>query len=204
MKVNTFNDERVRAVEKKFLWVEVDVDEQKELAGRFQVFGVPHTIVLDSTGKLLAARGGYIPADAFIEFLDAALTGPAPQVDDLNDLLVSMQEMPPGGELDQTVTELVERLARPERSERQRILAALLERGPDVWSRLWEQTGDERLAVRAAAAVALNHSTKANLPFHPFAAAGVRDDQRSAWNTWIDAHRPEPPTPTTVPAEPNE
>ena len=44
---------------------------------------------------------------------------------------------------------------------------------------------DDRLAVRAAAAGALKHASKAELPFHPFADSPIRQQQIAGWQKWL-------------------
>jgi hypothetical protein len=50
--------------------------------------------------------------------------------------------------------------------------------------------GDQRLAVRAAAAAALKETSEADLPFNPFAPASQRELERAAWQAWLAERSP--------------
>lgn len=188
MESDTFADPKLDGLAEQFVWVKVDVDEQQEIAARFQVHAVPQTIVLDEKGRILGSKGGYLSTDKLIAFLDESLKNPHPE-ELLPDLLARLEQPATDEERRDVVTQVVESLARPEREQREELLASLQQQGETVWPALFELTADERLAIRAAAAGALKHVTAAELPFHPFADASQREQQRAAWQKWLDEHR---------------
>lgn len=63
----------VRQVLEEFIPVRVDVDQERELANRFQVFGTPSFAILDSSGRLLNRCEGYQPVEIFLGFLKQAV-----------------------------------------------------------------------------------------------------------------------------------
>lgn len=85
---------------------------------------------------------------------------------------------------------LIGQLAKPDRLSRDEILAALRKKGAAVWPLILADMADERLAVRGAAAGALKHVTKADLPFQPFADPPVRQQQIDGWRKWLASHAP--------------
>ena len=71
----------VRAALEEYVPVHVDLATERGLADRYGVFAAPTYAVIDSHGRLIARRDGYVPVDAFVEFLRSAskmtLEGPA-------------------------------------------------------------------------------------------------------------------------------
>ena len=59
----------VRSALEAFVPVRVDVDQDRELANHFEVFGTPTFAVVDADGRILAKCEGYQPVAAFIKFL---------------------------------------------------------------------------------------------------------------------------------------
>jgi len=198
MEIDTFPDDRVAEIADKFLWVKVDVDEQEELAARYNVRGLPHTFVLNGEDRVIASQPGYVPPEAFVAFLNRALENPQPIEDVLPDLLAKLAAATEPEERDETLRHIVERLAGAERDGRPAALAAVTRAGPIVWPRLLALMSDERLAVRAAAGGTLAHITKAGLVFDPFAAQDERARQLTQWQQWIDSHT-EPRDPSAPP-----
>ena len=184
MEFATFTDPRVEKIADHFVWVKVDIDKQQELAARFRVHGVPRTIVLDAKERQLGDRSGYIPAEQFVVFLSESLKNPIP-VELLPTLLRRLAEAKSADEQRDAVTQLVERLARPDREQRQEILEAFKKQGSATWTVLVDLLVDKRLSIRAAAAGALKHSTSAELPFHPFGSDRLRAEQYVVWRKWI-------------------
>jgi hypothetical protein len=189
MEIDTFPDDRVAEIADKFLWVKVDVDEQEELAARYNVRGLPHTFVLNGEDRVTASQPGYVPPEAFVAFLNRALENPQPIEDVLPDLLAKLASATEGEERDEAITHIVERLAGAEREGRPEALAVVTKAGPIVWPRLLVLMSDERLGVRAAAAGTLAHVTKAGLLFDPFAPGEERSRQLAQWQTWVSEHQ---------------
>ena len=187
MDVDTFQSEAVAALADRFLWVKVDVDEEEETAAQFQVRGLPNTFVLNKDDRVIATRPGYMPADVFVEFLRDALANPQPVEDVLGDLLDVLASGPTADDTAAAIAALTEYVARAQRTERSAALAALGDAGEGVWPLLAMQLSDERLAVRAAAAGALSHVTRAGISFDPFSPPDERAEQIAAWRNWIEA-----------------
>lgn len=186
MEVDTFTDESVEAMADQFRWVKVDADEQPVLSARFRVSGLPHTFVLNKDDRIIASRPGYMPPEDFVAFLNEALLNPQPQEDLLYDLLQQLAGEQSQDKRRDTVTAIVEQLARAERDGRAETLRAMSETGPDVWNVLVDLLGDERLAVRAASAGTLQAIARADIPFDPFAPEEERLQQTEQWRTWVD------------------
>ena len=181
MAVNTFESPEVEQVADKFLWVKIDVDEQKEVAARYRVRGLPHTVVLDSKGRTIGSVGGYLPPERFVRFLTQSVTTPLPGVDRFDDLLEQLQWSETDDETREIVTELVELVARPDRQGRDDVLRAFRHRKRAVQPVLLDLMSDERLAIRAAAAHSLKHCLEGQLSFDPFADKAMRAVQLADW-----------------------
>lgn len=69
---NTLSSKKVLAELKSFALCKLNTDKNPALARRFGVEGLPTTLVLDKTGKVIASRSGYLPPDAYIAFLKQA------------------------------------------------------------------------------------------------------------------------------------
>src|SRR5262249_46659066 len=124
MEAITLQSPEVAEVADKFLWVKVDVDEQKELAARFRAHGLPHTVVLNAKGRTIGAVGGYLPPERFVRFLTQSLTNPLPGVHQIDDLLEKLDASEADDETRQIVAELVALVARPNREGRTDVLDA--------------------------------------------------------------------------------
>ncbi len=61
--------EQVESALKDYVKVRVDVDRERELANRFNVFGTPTFAVVNVRGDVLARCTGYQPIDQFLSFL---------------------------------------------------------------------------------------------------------------------------------------
>jgi thioredoxin-related protein len=188
MAADTLTDPKVEAIAGKFSWVKIDVDKHQELSARFGVQSVPDAVVVDQQGRVLGARGGFIPADEFVEFLTKSLENPHPEEipPDLLDRFVKADSPPARKE---AAARVVEQLARPSRLGRDEMLEAVKAKGPSLWPVLLELMADNRLSVRAAAAGALKHASSAELPFQPFAPVETRKQQLAGWQKWL-ASRP--------------
>ncbi len=187
MAADTLIDPKVAAIADQFNWVKIDVDKQPELAARYGVEGVPAIVVLDTQGRILGSRGGFIPPDKFVEFLTTSVKNPLPE-ELLPDLLDRFAKADAAPQRRETARRLVEQLARPDRLGRGEVLDAFKKKGPAAWPVLLEMMADNRLSVRAAAAGALKSGTQADIPFHPFARPEVRQQQLAAWQKWLAAH----------------
>ena len=186
MEVNTFKSPEVEELAGRFLWVKVDVDEQKELAARYKVHGLPHTIVLDAKDRKIGEAGGYLPPERFVRFLTQSLTNPLPGEHLADDLLEKLEQAETDDQTRAIVTELVELVAKPNRQGRNEVLAAFKHKKLAVQPVLLDLMSDERLAIRAAAGHALRHSLDLKLTFDPFADKAARAVQLADWRKSVD------------------
>ena len=188
METDTLADPKVREAAGQFLWVKIDVDKNQELAARYGVDGVPVSVVIDNRRRVLGAHNGFLPPDKFLAFLTQSLANPHPQelLPDLLDRFLKSQKTTDERE---TTERLIQELAKPARTGREEILAAFQKKKRSVLPLLLGLMANERLAVRAAAAGALKHVSKAELPFHPFAELPLRQQQIAGWQKWL-ASRP--------------
>ncbi len=188
METDTLADPKVTQAAGQFLWVKIDVDKDQELAARYGVEGVPVAVMIDNQGRVLGAHSGFLSPDKFLAFLSQSLANPHPEelLPDLLDRFLKSQKAAD----ERAMTErLVQELAKPGRTGREEILAAFQKKGRTVWPVLLGLMANERLALRAAAAGALRHVSKAELPFHPFADPPLRQQQIAGWQKWL-ASRP--------------
>lgn len=187
MEVDTFPDDRVAKVAGSFLWVKADVEQQEELAARYNVRELPHTVVLNGEDRVIAAQPGYLPPERFVAFLDEALKNPQPIDDVLPSLLEKLDAAKEPKQREETITRIVERLASADREGRTAALEALTKAGPNAWPVLLSLMSDQRLAVRAAAGSVLARATKSEVAFDPFAAEELRVRQVGQLREWISA-----------------
>ncbi len=188
METDTLTDPKVMQAAGQFLWVKIDVDKDQELAARYGVDGVPVAVMIDNQGRVLGAHNGFLSPDKFLAFLSKSLANPHPE-ELLPDLLDRFLKSQKAADERETTKRLIQELAKPARTGREKILAAFQKKGRSVWPVLLGLMANERLAVRAAAAGTLKHVSKAELPFHPFAELPLRQQQIAGWQKWL-ASRP--------------
>ena len=195
MQMTTFTDRRVTALAGRFVWLKVDVSRNQELAALAGVRGVPHLLHLDPEGRTISEHSGYLTADQLLTLL---WKQPAPggKGADLEATIVAMGKKlasatQPAQRLE-AVLPVVEALASPQPGQRTAYLAALGAVGPSLWEGLVECLGDERLAVRAAAAEVLATVSGGDLPFDAFAAAPQRKEQLEVWRKWVRENQARP------------
>ncbi len=186
MEADTFASPEVKAISEKYLWVKVDVDEQSELAARYQVEGLPRTIVLDVKNRMIGSADGYMAPARFIKFLEESLTNPLPTEFLVDELLQQLAQAEGDEPTRKAVVSVIEILAKPNRVARGEILAALKQRKGSAHAVLLELMSDERLAVRAAAGSCLKHCLDAELSFDPFAEKDARESQLLEWRKVVE------------------
>jgi len=187
MESDTLADPKVTTIAGQFLWVKIDIDKDHELAARYGVDGVPVAVVVDKLGRILGTQSGYMPPAKFVDFLTQSAANPHPD-ELLPDLVDRFIKAHGSADVRDATERLVQQLAQPARLNRDEILAALQKKGPTIWPLLLGFMADDRLAVRAAAAGALKHASKAELPFHPFADSPLRQQQIDGWRAWLASH----------------
>ena len=60
----TLKDKRILMLEDEFIWVEVDTDEHKKIAEKYNLEGTPLTVILSEKGDVIQRLGGFKPAPA--------------------------------------------------------------------------------------------------------------------------------------------
>jgi thioredoxin-related protein len=179
--------------EKQFAWLKIDVDEHDQLAARYGVTGLPHTIITDAQGNVIGEKSGYLPAVEFAAFLDATLKNPQSTASDLSKWLGDLKSSDVAVRRE-TVRKLIQHVSRVDSPGRDQTIAALKGEGPAAWSEVAPYLGHPRLAIRAAAAGLLQRATLANRDFDPFAAAEVRTAQSAEWTKWVESQGGAVPT----------
>ena len=71
MRRTTWKDPRVVAAMNRYVFLEVDVDQNESLAGQYGVNGIPHLALLDSQGKVMKVSEGYLSADDLLAWLNS-------------------------------------------------------------------------------------------------------------------------------------
>ncbi|MBR0270620.1 MAG: thioredoxin fold domain-containing protein [Methanobrevibacter sp.] len=70
LKENTLADEKViDELNTNYILVIVNVNEEPELAAKYNVYGTPLTVILDSNQNQIGRIEGYVDADEFLEML---------------------------------------------------------------------------------------------------------------------------------------
>jgi thioredoxin-related protein len=70
---DTLAKENVQKRLKDFALFKLDTDANSQLARKFQVRGLPTTLVLDKNGEVITSKSGYMPPDAYLAFIDSAV-----------------------------------------------------------------------------------------------------------------------------------
>lgn len=68
----TFADAKIQQWLAQFVPLKIDVDQQRQLAERYEIEVLPTTMVLDANGKRLAGEVGYLDADQYLSVLARA------------------------------------------------------------------------------------------------------------------------------------
>lgn len=69
----TFTNDRVVELSKKFVCVRLNVDNNKALAKQYKVEGIPNVVFLNSKGKEITRSVGFRNADDFLKVMQSAL-----------------------------------------------------------------------------------------------------------------------------------
>lgn len=69
MVTNVLNTGEVRSALTHYVPVKLDLERQRELANRLNVYGAPTYAILDASGQLIEKCEGYQPLNVFVEFL---------------------------------------------------------------------------------------------------------------------------------------
>jgi hypothetical protein len=161
------------------------------------VRGVPTLLQVDSQGRTLSSHAGYLTADQLI----TTLTQPPPariQSAELQARLAAvgkkLSAATQPADRREAVLPVVVELAGPQPGLRTAALEGLAALGPPLWEGLVECLGDERLAVRAAAAEILSAVSGGEAPFYAFAELPQRQAQADAWRTWVRDNKGRPTT----------
>jgi len=208
MSVNAFTDARVAALAGRFVWLKVDVTEQRALAALLQIEAVPTMVLLNKDGAYLDVCGGYQTPEQLLKYLQqwadkAESAGTALELpDEAKSLKDRVAATTTDAQRRELLAKSMELLGRPDRGGRLAMLEQIRQTGPVLWLPLATYLEDERLAVRAAAAEALSYATRASVEFNVFGEPAARKTQAQAWRVWIEKNKAswQPTTATSAPA----
>jgi thioredoxin-related protein len=184
LSADTLTSAKVAEIADRFLWVKADVDEEEELAATYGVRGLPHTAVIDAKGNVLGERPGYMPAQAFVDFLIESVEHPNPSGQQIAALLKDIESETVETRRD-AIRQVMEAVSRVNATERDQTILAVAAMRPSGWAEFVPYLSHPRLAMRATAHGLLSRSAKVDLPFDPFAAETERDSQVEPWMAWI-------------------
>jgi thioredoxin-like negative regulator of GroEL len=201
MQATTFPDAAVTALAPRFAWAKIDTDEEPATAAAYGVRGLPHMVLLNAEGQVIASRGGYQTAAQFAKFLaDSAEKSGAPGTltpaqSVVADLTKALAATKSEDESNAAVKAAIVKLAEARGGDREELLDALLKTGGLAWTGLAAALNDDGLSLRAAAGDVLKLATKQPLPFDPFAEKDERARQAAAWKQWVASNKHKVPTP---------
>ncbi len=207
MQATTFPDAAVTALAPRFAWAKIDTDEEPATAAAYGVRGLPHMVLLNAEGQIIASRGGYQTAAQFAKFLaDSAEKSGAPGTltpaqSVVADLTKALAAAKSADESNAAVKAAVAKLAEARGGDREDMLDAILKTGGLAWTGLAATLNEDALSLRAAASDVLKLATKQNLPFDPFAEKDERAKQAAAWKEWVAANKDKAPKPEPVKSE---
>lgn len=171
----TLKDPLVLAMVGKFGWVHADVDKQPELASRFGARALPHAVIIDGDGRVLADLKGFADAKGYVAFL---VRGEAAYVPPRNEP-VDPAKVP------ERVGTLITTMAPASATGREQCVGALRRLGAASLPPLVELLADERLAVRAAAGYSLGELAATDIGFDPLGPAAERAARLGRWRAWL-------------------
>jgi len=214
MQVSTFPDAAVTAVAPKFVWAKVDVDQEPATAAKYGVRALPHLVLLNVGGEVVASKPGYQTAAALSKFLaESAEKAQAPGTQNeakiaADHLAKALTEAKDEASASAAVKAVLVKVADTRSADREGLASVLIKAGPAAWPGLVVALMDETLAVRAAASDLLRLATKQSLAFDPFAEKEERGKQADAWRTWVAENKSksivEPEKVEPEPAKPDE
>jgi thiol-disulfide isomerase/thioredoxin len=202
----TLTDAAVLAVAGRFVWVHADVDKEPELAARFGARALPHAVVIDDMGRVLAESTGFSDGKAYAAFLARGEAGFVPIALSKSGAALDPAAIPERAKV------LIETMAPASATGRDQCVEALRRLGPSAFEVLVDLLGSERLGVRAAAGYALGELASADIGFDPLSAREERGARIARWKAWLASDqaktlRPSPPaakpSSDVEPAKPN-
>jgi thiol-disulfide isomerase/thioredoxin len=188
----TFKDPTILAMAPKFIWVHIDVDAQPTVASAFGARALPHAVIIDGDGTVLAESRGFSDGKGYAAFLARGEAAYVP---------TRSGPVDPAA-VPARVTTLVETMAPPTSTGRTQCVDALRRLGVATLPLLVERLGDERLAIRAAAGFALIELADSDIGFDPLAPVAERQSRIDRWKAWLatDAAKALRPAPKPLPA----
>jgi thiol-disulfide isomerase/thioredoxin len=171
----TLKDPLVLAMVGKFGWVHADVDKQPELASRFGARALPHAVIIDGDGRVLADLKGFADAKGYVAFL---VRGEAAYVPSKNEP-VDPAKVP------ERVRTLITTMAPASATGREQCVEAIRRLGAASLPPLVELLADERLGVRAAAGFSLGELAATDIGFDPLGSAQERAARLGRWKAWL-------------------
>jgi thiol-disulfide isomerase/thioredoxin len=191
----TLKDPLVLAMASKFAWVHADVDEQPELASRFGARALPHAVIVDGDGRVLAEAKGFSDPKGYVAFL---VRGEAAYVPTRNEPIEPAQ-------VPDRVKTLVITMAPATATGRQQCVDAMRRLGVASLPPLVAMLSEERLATRAAAAFALGELAESDVGFDPMGPAAEREQRVQRWRSWLESDSAKRLRPGTItPTRPTE
>lgn len=183
MKQDVFTHDEVRELLEHFVPIKIDVAEQRALAERFMVRGVPAGRVLGSDGATRAAFSGYQSASEISELLREALGQTEEPADSELDEL--MERLETGPDDLETLVQTVLALATAPEDQRRRFF----ELDPFPAPALVDLLTHSRLAVRLGSLELLERAAPATFGYDPWLNEERQHENAVAlaqWRQWAD------------------
>lgn len=190
-----FTDTEVVMALREFVCIKVDVDRNLDLAVAYHVRSLPRQIVVNVHGQVVGDQTGFLPVDAFLDFLRGVggdlrrktngETIPVVRAADRKET-----HGPSIIEMDFESTEtarLIELVGDPDPAVRERVGSALVHR-TDAAAVLVRALGDDYLGTRIAAFSLLKQMGAPDLSFDPWATSEQRIADLDKWQAWLGQH----------------
>lgn len=190
-----FTDADVAKALAEFVCIKVDVDRNLGIAMAYHVRSLPRQIVVNVHGQIVGDQTGFLPVDAFLEFLrgiggDLRRKTDGEMVPDVTPANQKNAREPSTIDIDFESTEtarLVDLVGDPDPAVRERVGSALTHR-TDAAALLVRALGDDYLGTRIAALSLLQKMGAPNLSFDPWATSERRIADLDNWRAWVGQH----------------
>lgn len=192
MKTGVFTDNKIEVYSQKYVWLNIDIDDQPEVAQRYQISSVPQTMITNRKGDILVTLAGYRDAKGLEPILKKYVNGanqlpPDEQAKrDLAKLAKLLKdEKTKQNDIDKALIPVFEMMVQMDKTYRNAGRDLVLQYPERCGDFVMKMMGDKRLGYRACAGEMMKRMTRAKLPFDAFAKKEAREKQVKAYLEWL-------------------
>lgn len=211
MKTGVFTDDKIEAYSQKYVWLNIDIDDQPAVAQRYQIFSVPQTMIANRKGDILVTLAGYRDAKGLEPILKKYVNGAnqLPPGEQAKRDLAQLAKLLKDGktkqdDIDKALIPVFEMMVQMDKTYRNAGRDLVLQYPERCGDFVMKMMGDKRLGYRACAGELMKSMTRAELPFDAFAKKEAREKQVNAYLEWLKQNPYVKPKPSQEEAVPEE